>query len=42
MQRIKKVTDWIDSNNKGKLLFKDICDDYSDERIEFELSTSQK
>ncbi len=36
-QDIKKVTDWIDSNNKGKLLFKDICDDYSDERIEFEL-----
>lgn len=36
-QDIKKVTDWIDSNNQGKLLFKDICDDYSDERIEFEL-----
>lgn len=36
-QDIKKVTDWIDNNNQGKLLFKDICDDYSDERIEFEL-----
>ena len=36
-QDIKRVTDWIDSNNQGKLLFKDICDDYSMERIEFEL-----
>lgn len=36
--QVKKVTDWIDDNNhKGKVLFKDVGDDYSPERIEFEL-----
>lgn len=35
---VRKVTDWIDNNeNKGKLLFKDVGDDYSPQRIEFEL-----
>lgn len=35
---IKKVTDWIDSKqHRGKVLFKDISDDYSIGRIEFEL-----
>lgn len=32
-----KVVKWIDENDEGKLLFKDIGDDYSDNRIEFEL-----
>lgn len=36
--KVKKVTEWIDSNErKGKVLFKDVGDDYSNERIEFEL-----
>ena len=35
-QDILKVTQWIDKS-KSKLMFKDICDDYSTERIEFEL-----
>lgn len=35
--KIKKVTEWIDNNNQGKLLFKDIGEDYSIQRIEFEL-----
>ncbi|RHP46921.1 hypothetical protein [Clostridium sp. AF32-12BH] len=35
---VKKVTDWIDSEDQeGKVLFKDVGDDYSPERIEFEL-----
>ena len=35
---VKKVTDWIDSTErKGKVMFKDVGDDYSSERIEFEL-----
>lgn len=35
---IKKVTDWIDSKDRvGKVMFKDVGDDYSPERIEFEL-----
>lgn len=34
---ILKVVQWIDSNNQGKLMFKDIGDDYSTNRIEFEL-----
>lgn len=33
---ILKVTKWIDDNST-KLMFKDICDDYSMERVEFEL-----
>lgn len=36
-QDVKTVTDWIDNNTNGKLMFKDICDDYSIDRIEFEL-----
>lgn len=36
-QDLKVVTDWIDNNNSGRLMFKDICDDYSIDRIEFEL-----
>lgn len=32
-----KVTHWIDNHNNGRLLFKDVGDDYSTERIEFEL-----
>ena len=36
-QDLKKVTEWIDNHNNGKLMFKDVCDDYSVERIEFEL-----
>lgn len=35
-QDIKTVTDWID-NNGAKFMFKDIGDDYSIERVEFEL-----
>lgn len=35
-QDIKKVTDWID-NNGATFMFKDIGDDYSIERVEFEL-----
>lgn len=35
--QIIKVGQWIDENAKGKLLYKDIQDDYSMERIEFEL-----
>ncbi len=35
---VKKVTDWIDDpDRKGKVLFKDVGDDYSPETIEFEL-----
>lgn len=34
---IVKVGTWIDEHDKGKLLFKDVGDDYSDTRIEFEL-----
>ena len=35
---VHKVTEWIDSpDRKGKVLFKDVGDDYSPERIEFEL-----
>lgn len=32
-----KVGNWIDEHDNGKLLFKDVGDDYSDTRIEFEL-----
>jgi hypothetical protein len=32
-----KVGNWIDEHDRGKLLFKDVGDDYSDTRIEFEL-----
>lgn len=35
-QDIKTVTDWIDSNGT-QLMFKDIGDDYSVDRVEFEL-----
>ncbi len=34
---IVKVGKWIDEHNNGKLLFKDVGDDYSDNRLEFEL-----
>lgn len=34
---IVKVCQWIDEHDNGKLLFKDVGDDYSDTRIEFEL-----
>lgn len=34
---IIKVSDWIDNNKEGKVLFQDVSDDYSSERIEFEL-----
>jgi len=34
---IVKVAKWIDDHDNGKLLFKDIGDDYSDTRVEFEL-----
>ena len=34
---IIKVGNWIDEHDNGKLLFKDVGDDYSDTRIEFEL-----
>ncbi|MFG6379041.1 MAG: hypothetical protein K1W19_12125 [Lachnospiraceae bacterium] len=32
-----KVGKWIDEHDNGKLLFKDVGNDYSDNRIEFEL-----
>ena len=32
-----KVSNWIDEHDNGKLLFKDVGDDYSDNRLEFEL-----
>ena len=36
--KVRTVTDWIDSSDrKGKVMFKDVGDDYSPERIEFEL-----
>lgn len=36
--QVRKVTEWIDSDErKGKVMFKDVGDDYSPERIEFEL-----
>ena len=36
--QVKKVTEWIDSSEKkGRVLFKDVGDDYSPEKIEFEL-----
>lgn len=35
-QNVIKVTNWIDSC-KNKVMFKDVCDDYSNERLEFEL-----
>ena len=36
--KVRNVTDWIDSHNRnGKVFFKDVGDDYSPERIEFEL-----
>lgn len=34
---IINVGNWIDEHDNGKLLFKDVGDDYSDTRIEFEL-----
>lgn len=35
---VKRITEWIDNGNrKSKLMFKDVGDDYSPERIEFEL-----
>jgi hypothetical protein len=34
---VLKVGDWIDEHSNGKLLFKDVGDDYSDNRLEFEL-----
>lgn len=35
---VKKVTEWIDRpGKKGKLMFKDVGNDYSPEQIEFEL-----
>lgn len=34
---ILKVVQWIDNNDQGKLMFQDIGDDYSMNRIEFEL-----
>ena len=37
-RKVKKVTEWIDSpERKGRVLFKDVGDDYSPEKIEFEL-----
>lgn len=39
-QDIKKVTDWID-NNGATFMFKDIGDDYSIERVEFELTKAK-
>lgn len=33
---ILKVTEWIDRNKEGKLLFKDVSSDYSDTTLEFE------
>lgn len=36
--QVKTVTDWIDSPDRsGKVMFKDVGDDYGPERIEFEL-----
>lgn len=35
--KIIQVGEWIDKNTEGKLLYKDVQDDYSMERIEFEL-----
>lgn len=36
--KVKKVTEWIDSPDRGaSVLFQDVGDDYSAERIEFEL-----
>lgn len=34
---IIKVSQWIDNNQHGQVLFKDISNDYGNERIEFEL-----
>lgn len=34
---VLKVGQWIDEHDNGKLLFKDVGDDYSDNRLEFEL-----
>lgn len=34
---VKHVAEWIDTHDNGKLLFKDVGDDYSDNRLEFEL-----
>ena len=34
---VVKVGNWIDEHDNGKLLFKDVGDDYSDSRLEFEL-----
>lgn len=35
---VKRVAEWIDSKERnGKVMFKDVGDDYSSERIEFEL-----
>lgn len=34
---VRKVAEWIDKNSKGRLLFKDVGDDYSNMRLEFEL-----
>jgi replicative DNA helicase len=35
-RKIKAVGQWIDENRKGKLYFKDVGMDYSDEALEFE------
>ena len=36
--QVRKVTEWIDSpDRKGKVMFKDVGNDYSPEQIEFEL-----
>lgn len=34
---VVRATQWIDEHDNGKLLFKDVGNDYSDNRLEFEL-----
>lgn len=36
-QNVKRVTDWMEAQLEGKFYFRDITDDYSNERIEMEL-----
>ena len=36
-QNVKRIADWMDQQLEGKFYFRDITDDYSNERIEMEL-----
>ena len=36
-RKVMQITEWIDKNTEGKIFFKDMGSDYSDQAIEFEI-----